>query len=199
MFCCSHRGQPLLADVGCISQACLRKNKGSEGTMLNLTDTLFIGTLFRVLMLSVAGGDGLVIGRGLGVKDLRRLPKTHLRQYPALRFHLWWWRHTSHAIRLAVRSLTSLYVALSESHLLGKIGHGLWWSWSHMSNAWRCFLVPKYLRLLTAVFEMVPVFVLEVSRLYFRWGHMVHTKTFSLWVGLEDSLLLLFSKTTVAL
>ena len=56
--------------------------------MLNLTDTLFIGTLFRVLMLSVAGGDGLVVGRGLGVKDSRRLPKTHLQQYPALSFHL---------------------------------------------------------------------------------------------------------------
>ena len=61
--------------------------------MLNLTDVLFIGTLFRVLMLSVAGGDGLAIGGGMGVKDSNRyalegLPKTHLWRYPALRLHL---------------------------------------------------------------------------------------------------------------
>ena len=37
--------------------------------MLNLTDTLFIGTLFRVLVLSIAGGDGLAIGGGMGIKD----------------------------------------------------------------------------------------------------------------------------------
>ena len=36
--------------------------------MLNLTDALFIGMLFRVLMLSIAGGDGLVIGGGTGIK-----------------------------------------------------------------------------------------------------------------------------------
>ena len=36
--------------------------------MLNLTDALFIGTLFRVLVLSIAGADGLVIGGGMGLK-----------------------------------------------------------------------------------------------------------------------------------
>ena len=36
--------------------------------MLNLMDTLFIGTLLSVFMLSVAGGDGLAIGRGMGSK-----------------------------------------------------------------------------------------------------------------------------------
>ena len=35
--------------------------------MLNLTDALFIGTLFRVLVLSIAGGNGLVI-KGLSIK-----------------------------------------------------------------------------------------------------------------------------------
>ena len=38
--------------------------------MLNLTDALFIGTLFRVLVLSIAGGDGLAIGGGMGIKNL---------------------------------------------------------------------------------------------------------------------------------
>ena len=37
--------------------------------MLNLTDALFIGTLFKVLVISIAGGDGLVIGGGMGIKD----------------------------------------------------------------------------------------------------------------------------------
>ena len=68
MFCYNHRGQPLIANGGCISQAsCCRQNEESEGAMLNLMDTLFIGTLLSVFMLSV-GGDGLAIGRGMGSK-----------------------------------------------------------------------------------------------------------------------------------
>ena len=62
--------------------------------MLNLTDALFIGTLFRVLVLSIAGGDGLAIGGGMGIKDEHQkrhahggLPKTRLRQYPTLHLH----------------------------------------------------------------------------------------------------------------
>ena len=47
-----------------------RQHEGSEETMLNLTDVLFIGTLFRVLMLSVAGGDELVISGGIRIKVL---------------------------------------------------------------------------------------------------------------------------------
>ena len=69
MFCCNHRGQLLIANGGCISQAsCCRQNEGSEGAMLNLMDTLFIGMLLSAFMLSVAGGDGLAIGRGMGSK-----------------------------------------------------------------------------------------------------------------------------------
>ena len=34
--------------------------------MLNFTDTLFVGALLGILMLSVAGGDG---GRGMRIKD----------------------------------------------------------------------------------------------------------------------------------
>ena len=37
--------------------------------MLDLTDALFIGTLFSVFMLSVAGGDELAIGGGIRIKD----------------------------------------------------------------------------------------------------------------------------------
>ena len=37
--------------------------------MFNLTDALFISPLFCVLMLSVAGGDGLAIGGSMGVED----------------------------------------------------------------------------------------------------------------------------------
>ena len=37
--------------------------------MLNLTDALFICTLFSILMLSVAGGDGLAVGGGMRVKN----------------------------------------------------------------------------------------------------------------------------------
>ena len=44
--------------------------------MLNLTDALFIGMLFRVLMLSIAGGDGLVIGGTWGLK-IRTSKKAH--------------------------------------------------------------------------------------------------------------------------
>ena len=72
-----------MADVGCVSQAsCCRENKGSEGTMLNLMDALFTGTLFRVLMLSVAGGDGLVIRVGMGVKDSNIKKGTFMTAYP---------------------------------------------------------------------------------------------------------------------
>ena len=37
--------------------------------MLNLTDALFIGKLFRVLVLSIAGEDGLAIGGDMGIED----------------------------------------------------------------------------------------------------------------------------------
>ena len=52
MFCCIHRGQPIVANGGYVSQAsCCRQNEGSEGTMLNLVDALFID---RVFVLSIA-------------------------------------------------------------------------------------------------------------------------------------------------
>ena len=37
--------------------------------MFNLPDSLFVGSFFCVLVLSVAGGDGLAVGGGMGVKD----------------------------------------------------------------------------------------------------------------------------------
>ena len=58
-------------------------------------------------------------------------------------------------------------------------------------------LAAKYLQLLTAICEMAPVFLLE-ARPYFRQGRRAHTTKFSLGMGLEDSLLLLLSKATVA-
>ena len=47
MFCCNHRGQPLVANGGYISQAsCCRQSEGSEETMLNLVYALFIDRVF---------------------------------------------------------------------------------------------------------------------------------------------------------
>ena len=58
----NHRGKTPIANGGSISHAsCCRHNKGSKGTVFNLTDVLFISPLLYVLMLSVAGGDGLAI------------------------------------------------------------------------------------------------------------------------------------------
>ena len=36
--------------------------------MFNLPNMLFIGSLFSVFVLSVAGRDGLAVGSGMGVK-----------------------------------------------------------------------------------------------------------------------------------
>lgn len=47
MFCCNHRGQPLVANGGYISQAsCCRQSEGSEEIMLNLVYALFIDRVF---------------------------------------------------------------------------------------------------------------------------------------------------------
>ena len=45
------------------------KDLSHGSSMFSLPDTLFIGSLFCVLVLSVTGGDGLAVGGGMGVKD----------------------------------------------------------------------------------------------------------------------------------
>ena len=66
----NHRSQSLVAHSRCIAKTTgERQHKRGERAMLNLSNPLFISALLDVLVLPVASGDGLPVGRGVGVEN----------------------------------------------------------------------------------------------------------------------------------